>query len=83
MTKRTRLQRLRQEHREGGRYTKVNPCYACGKSAGDDYLSHPMTDKNKWDDTAICLCKKCHKATYDMVKVEDFLEYQTKQLPKQ
>ncbi len=33
----TDKQRERQQHRDRGRYAKVNPCYVCGKSAGVDY----------------------------------------------
>jgi len=78
---RTRKQRSRQEHRDThGRYEKVNPCYCCGKSAGVDYVSHPMTDRTDpggrdWGDTALCLCAECLNATEDMVFVHDFLDY--------
>ena len=51
-------QRERQEHRENGKYAKVNPCYVCGKSAGVDYYSHPDTD-GLINDDLLCLCKKC------------------------
>lgn len=78
MAKRTSIQAQRQDYREGGRYSKVNPCQACGKSAGVEYYSHPLTDTGGWDDIAICLCKRCAKETYDMEDVSEFLEYQEK-----
>ncbi|NBP15688.1 hypothetical protein EBU95_15050 [bacterium] len=53
----------------------VNPCYACGKSAGVDYFSHVMTDTNDWGDAALVLCAKCCKATQNFTKVEEFFEY--------
>lgn len=53
-------QRRRQNHRDGGKYAKVNPCNACGKSAGVDYASHPDTDRLIADEL-ICLCPKCYK----------------------
>jgi hypothetical protein len=58
---RTKKQRARQdiEFRNKGRYALVNPCYACGKSAGVDYLSHAMSDTNGWGDAALVLCAKC------------------------
>ena len=81
---RSARQRQRQdlEFREGGRYAKVNPCNGCGKSAGIDYCSHYLTDTENWNDAAICLCKKCEKATADMTDVEDFYKYQEKMLKK-
>ena len=52
------VQRQKTEHRDNGKYAKVNPCYVCGKSAGIDYESHPDTD-NTIDDELLCLCKRC------------------------
>lgn len=77
---RSRKQIERQQHREQGRYAKVNPCYCCGRSAGVDYLSHPMTDRTDsdgvdWGDTALCLCERCAKATEHMTRVAEFLAY--------
>jgi hypothetical protein len=77
---RTPKQRQRQDYRENGRYAKVNPCQACGKSAGVEYFSHPLTDcaspsGDEWDDCAICLCKKCADATQDMTEPNEFFEY--------
>jgi len=76
----TDAQRARQGHRDHGRYAQVHPCYGCGKSAGVDYCSHPMTDctdpdGKDWGDTAICLCLKCAKATEHMTRVTEFIEY--------
>ncbi len=53
-------QRERQgaEHRDNGKYAKVNPCYVCNKSAGVDYFSHQDTD-GLINDELLCLCKKC------------------------
>ncbi len=70
-------QRERQRFRERGRYAKVNPCYVCGKSAGVDYFSHPMTDQTDangqhWGDLALCLCAACLRATEHMTTVEEF-----------
>lgn len=77
MKKPTLKQQWRQarEYRSNGRYALVNPCYACGKSAGVDYYSHPLTDQGDWHDAALCLCKKCADATQDMTLVDQFLEY--------
>lgn len=58
--KMTSNQRERQDHREHGKYSKVNPCYVCGKSAGVDYNAHPDTD-GEINDELICLCDKCYK----------------------
>jgi hypothetical protein len=80
MRKMSAKQRERQsvEHRENGRYAKVNPCYGCGKSAGVDYYSHHLTDTGNWDDAAICLCLKCCNETADMTDVEEFYAYARK-----
>lgn len=79
MTKRSNAQRARQdkEYREDGkgRYAKVNPCYACGRSAGINYFSHPLTDTVPWYDLALVLCKRCANLTDHMTEVEDFLKY--------
>ena len=61
----TPAQRQRQSHRERtGKYALVNPCYLCGKSAGEDYWSHHAdeTDSagNSWGDLALVLCFKCY-----------------------
>jgi len=71
----TTKQRQRQAYRTNGRYSLVNPCYACGKSAGVEYSCHPLTDTGDWNDTAICLCHKCWQATYQMTEVAEFLKY--------
>ena len=80
MSMRSRKQQERQQHRTQGKYAKVNPCYCCGKSAGVDYASHPMTDRTDpggrdWGDTAICLCPTCLKETEHLQFVSDFLDY--------
>ena len=77
---RSELQQERQKHRDHGRYAKVNPCYGCGKSAGVDYFSHPLTDCNgsdgkDWGDVALCLCGKCMTATQNMTSVDEFIAY--------
>ncbi len=51
-------QQIRQKHRSHGRYAQVNPCCVCGKSAGENYNSHPDTD-GSINDELICLCRKC------------------------
>lgn len=76
----TDKQRARQGFRNAGKYAKVNPCYVCGKSAGVDYFSHPMTDRTDangqhWSDLAICLCGKCYRATEKMTLVAEYLTY--------
>lgn len=63
------------EYRSKGRYALVNPCYCCGKSAGVDYFSHPLTDSGDWSDIALCLCKRCADATQKMTEVREFEEY--------
>jgi hypothetical protein len=59
----TNKQVQRQKHRkDDGKYTKVNPCYHCGKSAGVDYCSHPCTDGGRgseMNDEGLCLCQTC------------------------
>ena len=62
----TAKQIKRQQYRSHGQYAKVNPCYICDKSAGEDYLSDPRTDTIdsngvSWDDIALCLCPRCSK----------------------
>lgn len=54
----TPAQQRRQKHRDSGKYAKVNPCYRCGKSAGDNYWSDRRTD-SLLNDEAICLCTPC------------------------
>jgi hypothetical protein len=77
-------ERQREEYRNKGKYAKVNPCYACGKSAGIDYYSHALTDTGNWDDAALCLCARCADETKDMTNVDDFYAYQKKkQTPKE
>lgn len=58
-------QKKRQRYRGRGQYAKVNPCYACGQSAGVDYCSHKDTDHTIHDEL-LCLCRRCAKATQDM-----------------
>ena len=58
-------QEERQKHRnQDGKYSQVNPCYRCGKSAGADYFSGPYVDRDdetgrKWNDEMLCLCEPC------------------------
>src|SRR3990167_5303137 len=65
MTPRSALQQQRQKHRSrNGKYDKVNPCYICGKSAGENYFSDQRTDSldsegNEWGDQALCLYGRC------------------------
>lgn len=70
-------QNAQQRNREGGRYAKGPACYACGKPAGHNYISHGMTDckgpdGQGWGDTALVLCKKCAIATESMQNVGEF-----------
>ena len=55
----TKKQIERQKYREQGKYAKVNPCFVCKKSAGENYFSHPDTDKTI-KDQLLRLCKKCY-----------------------
>ena len=65
---------------KGGKFGTLNPCYCCGKSAGSNYYSHPLTDMkspngDSWGDLALCLCKKCCIATEKIVEPVEFIEY--------
>lgn len=75
--KRSVAQRERQsrDHRVNGRYAATNPCMCCGKSAGIDFFSHPLTDTGGWDDMALVLCNKCFSATQDMTDPNQFESY--------
>lgn len=82
---RSPAQRERQDsrHRDRGKYAQVNPCQGCGKSAGIEYFSHPLTDSEgsdgeSWHDAAICLCKLCAKKTASMTTVQQFLDFAKK-----
>lgn len=55
------IERQQSEHRSRGRYAKVNPCGACGKSAGVDYWSDHRVDVLPGYHIALCLCVKCAK----------------------
>ena len=57
-TERTELQIERQEerYRVKGKYSKVNPCEDCGKSAGVNYYSLPNCNSTG---KGVILCKKC------------------------
>lgn len=54
------IERQAERHRDHGRYSKVNPCYVCGESAGVNYQSHPDTDRLIGDELLV-LCAKCAK----------------------
>jgi hypothetical protein len=74
----TDRQARRQEYRspKSGRYDQVNPCYRCGKSAGDDYWSVLCDESDAagrpWHDTALCCCHPC--ATHLQKLVDTDLE---------
>lgn len=70
--------RQNREYRSKGKYALVNPCYACGKSAGVDYHSHRLTDTGEWHDLALVLCAKCSDATEHMNTPDEFLKYKAK-----
>lgn len=79
----SRRQAERQRHRRNGKYARVNPCYLCNKSAGEDYTSHPLTDANGSDgvgfgDMALCICAKCYEATKDMTTTVEVAAYSAK-----
>ena len=57
----TPKQQQRQDYRANGRYSRVHPCYHCGKSTGiDNYESHHCTDA-EWGDEGLQLCKLCNQ----------------------
>jgi hypothetical protein len=80
MKKRSQAQVERQKNhfRDKGKYSEVNKCYGCGKSAGVNYFSHPLTDTGDWGDEALVLCEKCADETYYFTEVEKFLEFKRK-----
>ena len=51
-------ERQSEQHRENGKYAKVNPCYVCGKSAGVNYYAHHDTD-GLINDELLCIRKSC------------------------
>lgn len=63
------------ERGSSGRFGKLNPCYGCGKSAGQDYFSHPLTGGVLWADLALVLCERCAEATERMFDPRDFVAY--------
>lgn len=74
------ISRQQDRHREKGKYSKVNPCYVCGKSAGFNYFSHDMTDSvsplgASWGDEGLVLCAKCEIKTATLLEPDDFLAY--------
>ena len=76
----SRKQQIRQGYRDRGRYAKVNPCYLCGRSAGEGYNSHPLTDcvgsdGVPFDDIALCLCDRCAAATQNMTTTTEISRY--------
>lgn len=66
------------ENGKGGRFAKLNPCYGCGKSAGENYFSHGLTDTGEWADLALVLCERCATATESMTNPLDFVAYAEK-----
>jgi hypothetical protein len=62
----TPAQRARQHrrHRSVGKYAKVNPCDACGNSAGVDYYSDPRHEQH--NGFGLCLCQRCADKMADM-----------------
>lgn len=51
--------RERQTRTSDGRYAELNPCYVCGKSAGENYRSDSRTDTDDFGDIALVLCDPC------------------------
>lgn len=73
-------ERQRDEHRDRGRYARVNPCYVCDRSAGVNYWSHPLTDCLDaegigFGDLGLVLCSRCAKATQEISTVRGFLQH--------
>jgi len=60
----TDAQRQRQHYRSRGRYSKVNPCEVCGRSAGDSYCSLPDCNSTGF---GVCLCDRCYTAIREYV----------------
>jgi len=71
-------ERQKKEFRDKGKYAKVNPCQCCGKSAGVDYFSHPLTDSKGWGCNALVLCEKCAGATQEFQNYSEFIAYRKK-----
>ena len=65
-------------YKRNGKYAIINPCMACGTSAGENYKGHPLTDTGGWNDIAICLCLRCFKATKHFTSPNQFLYYKQK-----
>lgn len=78
-------ERQRSEHRDRGRYSQVNPCYVCGRSAGLNYFSHPLTDCRDSEDVGfgdlgLVLCPRCATATDKITTVRGFLQFMQSKL---
>jgi predicted SprT family Zn-dependent metalloprotease len=63
MSNETKSQTAAQHERQitrsdaSGRYTKLNPCEGCGKSAGANYYSDERCNTNRGK--GLVLCSKC------------------------
>lgn len=73
----------RERRRLNGQYDFAPRCHGCGKRAGEDYCSHPLTDSvgtdgESWNDVALVLCGACAEATAEMKTVAEFTAYQKK-----
>ena len=56
--------RQRTRSRDTGRYSKLNPCEICGKSAGVEYFSHPLCNEMRGD--GLVLCRRCCGKTEEL-----------------
>ncbi len=64
-TKKTAAQIERQLTRKAGKYSKLNPCRSCGKSAGADYCSDERLGVK-----GEVLCEKCADRFAEMSDAE-------------
>lgn len=53
-----------------GRYTKLNPCEGCGKSAGANYYSDDRCNSRTWAGRGLVLCSRCGAKLENMGDVE-------------
>jgi hypothetical protein len=76
-TPRTQYQIDRDETRSEstGRFTKLNPCEVCDKSAGANYYSD---DRCNTTGFGLCLCKRCAKKLGQMTDSEYLAVFQAR-----
>jgi hypothetical protein len=57
--------------RKRGKYSKINPCERCKKSAGVDYWSLSNCNETGQD---VCLCESCAKKFEAMIQNGTFVK---------